>query len=141
MRNGLSTGEKAMSEYQSDAVDISDETTVDELIEYTKNRAKNPIVIDGVKIYDFNTHEPKIDALEKAIEHKLQKKLYKIPLQVTGANTFVISLLPDTIRKADNLIFRKNIEQYYAYKSFHSESSYSQKSEVREEINEIIHGY
>ena len=130
-----------MSEYQSDAVDISDETTVDELIEYTKNRAKNPIVINGVKIYDFNTHKPKMDALEKAIEHKLQKNIYKIPLQVTGANTFVVSLLPDTIRKADNLIFRKNIEQYYAYKSFHSESSYNQKSEVREEINEIIHGY
>lgn len=130
-----------MSEYQSDALDISDNTTVEELIEYTKSRARNPITIDGVEIYDFNTHEPKIDALEKAIEHKLEKNVYKIPLQVTGANTFVISLLPDSIRKADNLIFRRNIGQYYAYKSFHSESSYSQKSEVREEINEIIHGH
>lgn len=125
-----------MNDYQDDAMNISDKTTVEELIKYTKHRAKNPIIIDDVKIYDFNTHKPKIDALEKAIEHKLEKKHYKIPLQVTGANTFVISLLPDCIRNADNLIFRKNIGQYYAYKSFHSEITHFQKKQVRKEIKE-----
>lgn len=126
-----------MSDYQKDALNISDDTTAEELIDYTVERVKKPLHIENVRVYDFNTHEPNIKALEKAVEYKLEKNIYKIPLQVTGANTFIISLLPNSIRQADNLIFRKNIGQYYAYKSFHSASSHSQKDKIRDKIKRI----
>lgn len=127
-----------MTDYSKDAISVDDNTTADELISYTLSRVKNPIQIKDVTIYDFNTHKPDREALHYAVEHKLRNNVFKIPIQVTGINPFIISLLPEKIREADNLIYRQNIERYYAYKSFNAEIDNHRKINTREKISNII---
>ena len=118
-----------MTDYQNDALDIDDDTEVEEILNYVDQRLQNPIEIEDTTIYNFNTHKPDYSALEKAVEMKLKKNLYKIPLQLSGVNPFIISILPQEIKEADNLLYRKNLYRYYAYESFYGKARDSDEKE------------
>lgn len=119
-----------MTEYQDDALDIDDDTTGEEIAEYVEKRLENPIHIYDTTIYNFNNHRPDYTALEKAVEMKLEKDLYKIPLQLSGVNPFLVALLPMELKEADNLVYRKNLKRYYAYNSFFDKMS---EDEIKDE--------
>lgn len=128
-----------MTEYLDDVPEIDEDTTAKELVDFTKQRAENPIEIEGTTIYNFNSHKPDYEELEKAINGKLERDTYLIPFQVTGAWLFMLHLLPQDIREAEVLIYRENIETYYAYRNFVREVPDEWMESVREDIAVSIH--
>lgn len=128
-----------MSGYLDDVPEIDESTTADDLIEFTKNRARDPIEIDGVTIYNFNSHKPDYENLEEAIDGKLERDTYVIPFQVSGPWRFMMHLFPQTIREAETLIYRENIQEYYAYHNFTRDVSDELMEGVKQRIAEDIH--
>lgn len=106
-----------MTEYASDAPEINNKTDIEELLDFTQKRIEDPIKIDGVTIYHFSSHKPDFEALENAIENKLRRKEYVVPLQVTSGWTLLLSILPEKIKRAEILMYREQEEEYYAYRN------------------------
>lgn len=125
-------------EYRDDAFKIDDDTSADELIDYVRGRIEGPIEIHGTTVYNFSSHPVDTDALEDAVENKLQRETYLVPIQVTGAMMFISTLLPQQIREADYLIYRSDKNQYYAYKSFNRELADESRRAIRQEFSEEI---
>jgi len=105
-----------MSNYHTD-FRITPSTTGQEMIDYAEERMENPIDINGITVYNFSTHEADKDALNHAIQTKLERELFQIPLQIQTGNMMLQSILPDKIRKAEVLIYRPEDKEYYAYKN------------------------
>lgn len=123
-----------MTKYTEDAPEIDDTTEFEELIEYARKRIENPIEIKGTSIYHFSSHEPDLDALEDAIDKKLRRDEYIVPLQVTSGWMFIQELLPQHIKESELLIYREDIEEYYAYKSFIRECPEESIQKLKEEF-------
>lgn len=96
---------------------ITPSTTGQEMIDYAEERMENPIDINGVTVYNFSTHEADKNALNHAVQAKLERELFQIPLQIQTGNMMLQSILPDKIKKAEVLIYRPEDNEYYAYKN------------------------
>lgn len=126
-----------MTDYHSD-FNITPATEVDELVEYAKEQSKDPVTIQGTTVYNYSTHEVDKEALNNAIQRKLQRDLYVIPMQIQTGWMFVQSILPDRLKSAEVLMYRPDEEEYYAYHNYvrdmPMESRYSERQEVAEVI-------
>jgi hypothetical protein len=109
------------SEFADDALFISENTTADEVKEFLRRRVENPHLFDNAVVYDFNSHEIDAQALEDAVQGKLQGEKYLIPYQVTGTWGFMYHLLPNSIKEAEILVYHPQDEEYYAYQNFYPE--------------------
>lgn len=123
-----------MTNYAEDAPNITDSTEIDELVSYTRRRVENPIVIDDVTIYHFNSHEPDIDALEQAVEEKLENTVYQVPLQITSGNMFIQSILPNRVKEAEILIYRKDSEEFFGYRNFMRDIPVEGREGIQQEL-------
>lgn len=60
-----------------------------------------------------------MEALEFATANKLENDEYVIPFQVTGTWGCLFQLLPERIRQAEILVFKKKYGDYAAYKNIY----------------------
>lgn len=98
---------------------MTSDTELDEVLDFIKNRTRNPYTVNGKIIWDFSNHKPDMEALEFATENKLENDEYVIPFQVTGTWGFIIQLLPDRLRNAEILVFKKQYGDYAAYQNMY----------------------
>lgn len=126
-----------MTEYHSN-LSIDDGTTIDELVDYTKRQARSPYTHEDTTVYNFSTHAVDEEALEHAIEEKLNRNLYQIPMQVLTAQAFIQSILPQRIREAEILLYRQNESDYYGYDNFIRNAPSEYQEKVQQDIADII---
>lgn len=127
-----------MTAYSEDAPEVTDKTDVQELIDYARSRIENPVEIDGTTVYHFSSHQPDHEALEEAVKGKLRRDTYVVPIQVYSAWTFIMTILPETVREAELLIYRQNKGEYYAYHNFNRDISHESGQAIRQEFAEEI---
>lgn len=126
-----------MSEYHSN-LQIDESTTIDELVEYTKEQADNPYKHNETTVYNFSTHKIDEEALKRGIEEKFNRDLYQIPMQILTGQVFVQSILPQRIRESEILLYRVDEEDYYAYNNFVRDAPSEFQQKIQQEIADII---
>ena len=105
-------------QYADDGLMIDDETTANDLQEFVERRTRNPFVMDGTMVWNFSSHKTDPDALEEAIEEKLDEESYMIPFQVTGVWGYMTHIIPDRIsRNAQVLVYIEGDEEYVEYEN------------------------
>lgn len=122
------------TEDEPEKMRITSETNVARLREYIQRRAENPILrSDRLTIWSFTSHEPDWHALEEKIPD-LKADRYIIPYQVPGAWGYMQSLLPDTLREADLLVYSIAEHRYKAFTNFARIADEETDVEIRSEI-------
>lgn len=126
-----------MSDYHTDLT-IDNNTDIDELVEYTQGRIENPVEIQGTIVYNFSTHSIDEKALEDAIENKLRKEKYIIPMQVKSAWMFIQSILPEYLQQLEILMYREEEEMYYAYNNFVRDVPVERREQIKQNLAEVL---
>lgn len=127
-----------MTGYANDAPSITDETDVEELVDYARYRVQNPIRIDRTTIYNFNSHKLDMEALRGSVNNKLQREVYQIPLQVRSGNILMQAILPEEIRQSEILVYREDKKEYYAYKNLIRDLPLESREKIKQEFAEIM---
>lgn len=104
--------------YADDALLVDGDTSLDEVQDFIRRRVDSPHIIDGTVIWNFSSHEVDEDALETAVDRKLERDKYVIPYQVTGTWSFMFSILPKQLREAEILVYKTSSGRYNAYRNF-----------------------
>lgn len=107
--------------YADDALMMDRNTTTDDILEFLEDRANNPIIMSGVTIWNFSSHEVDLPALAEAVQNKLEQDRYIIPFQVTGAWGYMTYLLPEQIVEAEVLVYHPDSGDYAGYKNYLTE--------------------
>lgn len=126
-----------MTDYAKN-LNIYQTTDADEVIEFIKEQARNPIEIQGTTVYDFSTHETDKEALNHAIQTKLERDLYMIPIQIQTASLLMQTILPNKLKRSEVLFYNPEEGEYYAYKNFLRDLPSELWNEEQEEIAKII---
>lgn len=130
--------------FADDALFIDEQTTVEEVQDFLRKRAENPIEVDGTLVFDFNGHRPDMQALERAVDEKLRGNKYMIPFQVAGTWGFMYHLLPDSLKEAEILVYNPRDTEYFAYQNFYPTLPPEVQDDFRGEmsrlVNEHLHG-
>jgi hypothetical protein len=128
--------------YADDALLVNEDTSLDEVQNFIKQRVENPEVVDGVIVWNFSSHEIDHDALEKAVDRKLERDMYCVPYQVTGTWSYMFSMLPERLQRAEVLIYNTNSGRYNAYRNFlrdaPSEVHDRFKSDLAQRVHQIV---
>lgn len=127
--------------YADDAPEIDEQTTPEELLDFVRKRTQNPYVIDGTVIFNYSSHPVDEDALETAAEQKLREDIFIVPFQVTGAWSFIMTVLPEDLQEAEILIYRNHLNEYFAYKNLGRELPREMKQEFQTELAGEIRQY
>ena len=95
---------------------VREDTTGDELLEYVRECAENPVRIqsrDGENIvWNFSSY----DVVQHGLNlHEKECDEFVIPFQVTSTWAMMFVMLPERIREAENLIWHADDNEYYAY--------------------------
>lgn len=117
-----------------DGLYIDGDTTIEEIKEFLKNRAENPVVIDDTVIWDFCGYERKEEHLREAVQHKLRENRYIIPFQVTGSWGLMFHLLPESLKDAEILVYDARQETYKGYKNFAQDMAREQEDAFRQDL-------
>lgn len=117
-----------------DALFIDRNTSVDDVKQFIQRRIENPIVIDETVIWDFCGYQRDRQALEEAVDIKLQSDRYIIPFQVTGTWGFMYHLLPQELKDAEILVYDPQREIYKGYKNFAEAMSVEQQKSFRQDL-------
>lgn len=105
-------------QYADDGLMIDDETTTNDLQEFVERRTRNPFVMDGTMVWNYSSHKTDPDALQRAVENKLDGESYMIPFQVTGVWGYMTHIIPDSIaRNAQVLVYIQSDEEYVEYEN------------------------
>ena len=118
----------------NDGLYIDGETTVDEVQDFLKRRAEDPININGTMVWDFCGYERDAQALEESVRYKLQGDKYIIPFQVTGTWGYMFHLLPEHLKSAEILVYDPRQEVYKGYKNFSRSLSVEQEKAFRQDL-------
>lgn len=102
---------------------IDDETTADDIIEYTAERLAEPAVVGDVVVWNFNSHDLDAQAL---INADLPEGSYVVPYQVPGAWGFMVEVLPSPIDTATLLTYRQTSGEYNTYEN-HRDGEYDER--------------
>lgn len=78
-----------------------------------------------------------MEALEFATENKLENDEYVIPFQVTGTWGFIVQLLPERLRRAEILVFKKQYGDYAAYSNMYRKMGEETDYDVGEFIGNL----
>ena len=126
--------EKFDQETADDGLYISSQTDVEDIKDFLKRRSENPVVINGVRIWDFCGYERDEDALEHAAKRKLRDDKYIIPFQVTGTWGYMFHLLPEYLKDAEILVYDPKRGAYNAYRNFSQELASEQEDAFRQDL-------
>lgn len=125
-------------EFADDGLRVTHETTMEEVEEFLQRRAAKPITLDDTIVWNFSSHPPDYEALEYAINHKLENRRYVIPFQVGGTWAVMYHLLPEALRGAEILVYKASSGQYRAYKNFYNSISPERAKEFRYQLSQTV---
>lgn len=125
--------------YADDALLVDESTTLDEVQEFIRGRVEDPCIIDGTVVWNFSSHNVDQDALEKAVDRKLQKDVYVIPYQVTGTWSYMFTILPDHLQRAEVLVYKTSTGRYNAYKNFLREAPEEVHEDFKSDLARRVH--
>lgn len=117
---------------------MSSDTELEEVMQFLRGRLRNPYMMNGKVIWNFSNHKPDLEALEFCTEEKLEKERYIIPFQVTGTWGFMVSLLPEDMRKYELLVYKPQHGDYAAYRNLRAEISDDDLEEFRDGLSEDL---
>jgi len=126
--------------YADDALLVDEDTSLDEVQEFIRGRVNNPHVVDGTVVWNFSSHNVDEEALEKAVTRKLERDIYVIPYQVTGTWSYMFSILPEQLQRAEVLIYKTNTGRYNAYTNFLREAPEEVHEDFRSDLARRVHG-
>lgn len=122
------------NEYRNDALYVTEDTTIDEIVDFLRSSIENPIIIgeNGENIvWNFSTHE--VDRSILDVEGKDCDR-FIIPYQVTGTWGFMYQLLPEQLKSAELLVYRQDAGEYYAYRNFYRTTQNERQSGIRQDL-------
>lgn len=117
--------------YRKEALYMTEDTTVDEVVGYLRHCIENPIRDGENIIWNFSTHEVDYGAWD--IRDKDQTR-FLMPYQVTGAWGFIFHLLPEEIRSAEILVYDPSEERYYAYRNLYRTTAHDRQDQLRQDL-------
>jgi len=124
--------------YADDALIMKDSTTIEDFQEFVTRRTQNPHVVNGTKIWNFSSYRVDEDALERAVENKLDEDSYVIPFQVTGVWGYMTHTIPESISKGSILVYLQDNEEYVVYNNLLSEIEDEDIKKLKTELSNDI---
>jgi len=125
--------------YADDALLVDEDTSLDEVQEFIRGRVNEPHVVDGTVVWNFSSHNVDEEALDKAVTRKLERDVYVIPYQVTGTWSYMFSILPEQLQRAEVLIYKTNTGRYNAYTNFLREAPEEVHDDFRSDLARRVH--
>lgn len=123
------------TDYRSDALYVTEETTVDEIVDFLRRSIENPIIVgdegDENVVWNFSTHE--VDSSVLDVQGKDCDR-FIVPYQVTGTWGFMYSLLPEELKSAELLVYRGDAGEYYAYRNFYRTTPSERHEQVSQDL-------
>lgn len=105
-------------QYTEDSLMMKDSTTVDELTDFVRRRTRNPFIMNGKLIWNYSSYKVDSEALQSAVQTRLDGERYVIPFQVTGVWGYMTHLIPDQISKGGKvLVYLEDKEKYIEYEN------------------------
>jgi hypothetical protein len=105
------------TEYSKDALFLGEETDVEDIHEWLKDRVKSPVIVDGSIIWNFSTHQIDEDGL-RAVADELDDEAYRIPYNVKEAWAYMCHVLPVVVRDATPLHYQPEYGGYKVFENF-----------------------
>lgn len=109
----------------------------DDVQEFVIRRAKNPVVVDGLTVYNFSNHEVDKEQLEQQVDELIGDE-YIIPYSVEGIWGYMVRLLPEKLRNLEILAYNKKREEYNPYPNLIRHSNEDDNEETRRRIEEQL---
>lgn len=120
-----------------DALYIEHDTDIDELIQYVEACATDPYLDgEGNIVWNFSTYE--IDESGMQLDDK-ECDEFLIPYQPSGAWAVIYTMLPERIRDAEVLVWRSDVEEYYAYRQFYRDLPNEQRGDLKNDLARKVH--
>lgn len=118
---------------------VQEDTTGDELLEYVRECAENPVRIQSRNgenvVWNFSSY----DVVQHGLDlHEKRQDEFVIPFQVTSTWAMMFVMLPERIREAENLIWRPEEQEYYAYNQFYRDIPNEQIDEFKSHLAKSV---
>lgn len=123
--------------YRDEALYVTEDTTVNEIVDYLRHCIENPARQGENIIWNFSTHEidwPALDVTDK------DQTRFLVPYQVTGLWGFIYQLLPEEIKEAEVLVYNTDEGRYYAYRNFYRTTARNRQEQVRQDLGRRLEG-
>ena len=118
---------------REDALYVRESTTVDEIVQFVRKRARNPVQYGGNTVWNFSQYQFKEDAFEQKRHDE-----FLIPYEVPGTWATMFVLLPERIRNAEILVYRSGEDQYVAYKNFYREVPSERREQFQSSLSRAV---
>lgn len=129
-------------EYAEDGLMMEDSTTSQELMDFVQRRTRNPFVMKGKMIWNYSSHKADADALERAVNEKLDGERYMIPFQVTGVWGYMTHLVPDQVsRNASILVYLQDDEEYVEYENLLEDLNGERMSDFKTDLENDLSAF
>lgn len=118
------------------ALYIEHDTDIDELIGYVEECSTDPYIDEsGNIIWNFSTYEidDEVDLGSKDCDEFL------IPYQPSGAWAVIYTMLPERIRNAEVLVWRSDVQEYYAYRQFYRDLPNEKRGDIKNDLARKVH--
>lgn len=127
-----------MTDYREDSLYVSEDTSVDEIIDWLKRCTDEPIKVGNKTVWNFSSHTVDEELLREKVE-QLKRDEFVIPFQVAGTWAFMFNLLPDRLKRAEVLVFNKRDETYYAYRNFYRDLTVAEMDGIEHDLKERVY--
>lgn len=124
-------------QFANDGLRVTHDTDIDEVKGFLRRRTEKAINYRGTIVWNYSSHSPDYDALEYAIEQKLENRRYVIPFQVGSTWATMYYLLPESLKQAEVLVYKPSSGQYRAYKNFYDEITPESSEEFTYQLSKI----
>lgn len=118
---------------------VADSTTPEDIRDFVERRAVDPIVIDGVVVWNFSNHEVDMETLREDIED-FRFYRYVIPFDASGVWGYIVELLPEQIASAEVLTYSKGQERYLPMPNYSWHSDDGEDEEFRKRLEAEVPG-
>lgn len=103
--------------YTDDALRVTSDTDPEEIRSFVERRTKNPIIVDGVTVFNYSAHEVDQEALENAVGG-LYRDVYLIPFQLGPVWAYMTRAVPQPVLNAEYLMYDTDEEEYHPHTNF-----------------------
>jgi len=107
--------------------------------DFIRGRVNNPHVVGETIVWNFSSHNVDEEALREAVDRKLERDKYVIPYQVTGTWSFMFTILPEALQRAEILVYKTNTGRYNAYKNFLRQAPGEVHQDFRSDLARRVH--
>lgn len=125
------------TEYADDALLMDGSTDAQEIQEFVLQRARSPYTDENITVWNFNNHTVDTETLGEQSDSFRQDE-FVIPFQASGVWGYMTQLLPDRLREAEILAYRRTEKTYHPYKNYFRVSDDEVNEKLRESITDFL---